>query len=282
MSQVTSHKLKIGIIGFGNMGSAIAERIKSKYSVEVFDKDAKKLKNLSDIKSSPGIEELVNRADVIILAVKPQDIDNVLGLMRTASKKKLIISIAAGIKTKYIEQFLISAKVIRCMPNLGVKIGESETTLCKGHHATSQDLTIAKRIFSYLGKTWNIDESFMNAATAICGSGPAYIFYDIENNNYDVANIPSEKKEEYKIRLKHAAVKIGFKPSLASRFATSVTATSFALMTSEAGLSPQQLRLQVTSKRGTTEAALNVLSSGGSWTAAAIAAKKRAEELSKG
>ncbi|MCX5715134.1 MAG: pyrroline-5-carboxylate reductase [Candidatus Omnitrophica bacterium] len=265
---------KIGIIGCGNMGSAIAARIKNKYNIFAFDKDKEKTKGLKDITVSDTISCLVKDSDVVILAVKPQDFDGVLNEIKPSITNKLIVSIAAGISTGYIEKVLGGARVIRVMPNIGVKIGQSETCLSRGKNATSKDVSFSLRLFDCLGKTWFISEEMMNAATAISGSGPAHIFYDMEIRGINPGNV-----KYYRERLKEAAQSVGFDPEMAFMLALSTTASACDLV-AQTHLSPAELRKQVTSKGGTTEAALGVLTAGGSWTEAALAAKKRAEELS--
>lgn len=270
----------IGIIGFGNMGQAIAERIKAKYKVWVFDKDKNKTHRLKDISIADSCIDLVNKVEVIILAVKPQDFDAVLSEIKSVIKDKLVISIAAGITTRYIENFLGEAKVIRVMPNIGVKIGKAESSLCKGKKAKGEDLGFAKGLFNCIGKTWVMKEEMINAATAISGSGPAYIYYDMEVNKIDPLSVPEGMKEEYIKRLKEAAKEVGFDSQVAMDLAVSTTGSSLQLA-AITGISPAELKKQVTSKGGTTEAALKVLAEGASWAKAAQAAVKRAQELSK-
>lgn len=270
---------KIGIIGFGNMGFAIAERIKAKYAVFVFDKDKGKTRNLKNISVIESSAKLVANSEVIILSVKPQDFNSLLNEIKNSVKDKLLISIAAGITTGYIEKAVGEAKVIRVMPNIGAKIGEAESSLCKGRFAALSDLESAQKLFNEIGKTWIMPEDMIDAVTAISGSGPAYIFYDMEINNIDPANISSDKQEEYVRLLKEAAETVGFDTNTAMTLATATTASSIHL--ASIGIAPAELKRQVTSKGGTTEAALNVLTQGGSWADAALAAKKRARELSK-
>ena len=271
---------RIGIIGCGNMGAAIAERIKSKYQVMVFDKDRNKTQNLSAISVEDTLLDLVKKSDVIILAVKPQDFDELLKEIKDYAKEKLVISIAAGIPTAYIEKYLGKAKVVRVMPNIGAKIGEAESSLCKGKNAKEKDLDFARELFDYLGKTWIVEEEMINAATAISGSGPAYIYYDMEMNRIDPLNVPKEIEEEYVKRLRRAAEKVGFDSQIAFELAVNTSATSLHL-TAALAKSPAELINLIASKGGTTEEALKVLAKGGSWEEAALAAKKRAEELAK-
>jgi pyrroline-5-carboxylate reductase len=269
---------KIGIVGLGNMGLAIAERIKSNYNVFVFDKDKEKTKNISGIGVAGDALGLVNKSEVIILAVKPQDFDSVLNEIQDVVKDKLIISIAAGITTGYIEKFLPDARVIRIMPNIGAKIGKAESSLCKGKNAKDQDLDFARELFNMLGKTWVIKEEMINAATAISGSGPAYIYYDMQAKKIDADSVTEEIKQEYIQRLKKAAEKVGFDSETALDLAASTTASSLALSKITA---PADLIKKISSQGGTTEAALKILAEGGSWEEAAKAAVKRAKELSK-
>ncbi|MFH0826666.1 MAG: pyrroline-5-carboxylate reductase [Candidatus Omnitrophota bacterium] len=271
---------RIGIIGCGNMGAAIAERIKSKYPVTVFDKDKDKSIHLSGISVAVDSVDLAKKADTLILAVKPQDFDAVLNEVKDRLKDKLVISIAAGITTGYIEKILGEVKVVRVMPNICAKIGESQTILCKGRFAEKKDLDFAKKLFDGIGKTWLMKEEMMDSATAIAGSGPAYIYYDMEINKYDYSNFPNQVRQDYIKRLTEAAKNVGFDSQSALELAENTTLSSLKL-TAFSGSPPSELRRQVTSPGGTTEVAIKILMQGGSWAEAALAAKKRAEELSK-
>jgi len=275
--------MKIGIIGFGNMGSAIAERIKNKYRVFVFEKDVSKTNNLSAISVTISIKDLVDKSDIIILAVKPQDFDQVLSGIKASIGKQLIVSIAAGITTGYIEKILGKVRVIRVMPNICARIGQAESSLAKGKHAVDADLKSAERLFGFLGKTWIMAEKKIDAATAISGSGPAYIFFDMEKNNYDPRNLSEETKNDYVQRLTKAAEKVGLDHNIASNLSACTTASSISLsiVSWDKGIKPAELKEQVTSKKGTTEAALKIIAKGGTWPQAAKAALKRARELAK-
>lgn len=273
-------KESVGIIGFGNMGLAIAECIKSEYSIYVFDIDRKKTKGLKGITASASAVDLVNSVSVVVLAVKPQDFDVLLEEIRGNIGDKLIISIAAGITTGYIEKKLDKARVIRVMSNIGARIKEAESCLCRGKFCDDKDLNFARELFGHLGKTWKIDEEMMDSSTAIIGSGPAYIFYDMEHNSLAAENISEETKQDYISRLAKAAERVGFDSRIAIDLAVSTSVSSIHLL-KLTGMSPSQLREQVTSKGGTTEEAIKVLAKGGSWEEAALAAKERAKALSK-
>ena len=270
--------IKVGIIVFGNMGQAIAERIKSDYTVCVFDKDNHKTVHLTGISVCASLSELLSRCEEIILAVKPQDFELVLKEIGSGATHKLFISIAAGITTAHIEKYLSLARVVRAMPNIAAIIGEAETCLAKGKYALAEDMEIARQIFGFIGKVWVMEEGLINAATAISGSGPAYIFYDLEKRGIDGALVTVDLKEEYIQRLEQAAQAVGFDGQTALELANSTVLSSLHLA---AGNSPAELRKKVTSKGGTTEEALKVLCAGGSWILAAGAAKTRAKELSR-
>ncbi|MDO8662064.1 MAG: pyrroline-5-carboxylate reductase [Candidatus Omnitrophota bacterium] len=275
---------KIGIIGCGNMGSAIARNLallKSEFSVFAFDQDKDKLIGIPGIGIAKDLKDLLEESETIILAVKPQDFDHLLKEVKKGSGNKLIISIAAGISTKRIEKVLGGQiRVIRAMPNIGVKVGESVTCLAKGAFATDEDLDLAQELFNSLGAARIIDEGMMNAATAISGSGPAYIFYFIENSAFDSESIPEHARHDMMRRLEKAAEDLGFSLEDAAFLAANTTNASISLL-HKTKLPAQELRKQVTSKGGTTEAALEILTKGGSWEEAARSALKRAEELAR-
>jgi pyrroline-5-carboxylate reductase len=262
------------------MGSSIAFGVRSLFEVCVFDKDKQKLTNSQGLKTENLIFDLVNSSDIIILAVKPQDFDIVLDEIKPFVSGKLILSIAAGITTGYIEKIIKEARVVRAMPNIAVKIQAAETSLTKGKYAKEEDMDLAKILFGLLGKVWVVKEEMIDSATAISGSGPAYVFYDMEISKLDHLKIPVERKNDYIQRLKQAAMDVGFDPKMALDLAITTVASSIQLL-AQTGSSPMELRKMVTSAGGTTEAALKVLSGNGSWSEAALAARKRAQELSK-
>lgn len=273
-------KKRLGVIGFGNMGSAIALGAKELFSVRVFDKDREKLQSCGGVDVRDSLEQLVSDSDIILLAAKPQDFDALLGLLKDIVGGRLIISIAAGVTTSYIENILGRVRVVRVMPNMGVKISAAETGLARGSYAEDEDVSLVSELFGVLGKVWLLDESLIDSITAVSGSGPAYIFYDIEKNGFDPLSVPVGRKNQYVQWLKQAAVDVGFDSSTALDLAVCTTASSIALL-AKTGKTPAQLRQMITSRAGTTEEALKVLSESGSWSDAARAARRRAQELSK-
>jgi pyrroline-5-carboxylate reductase len=269
---------RVGIIGYGNMGQAIAERIKTKYQVYVFEKEQSKTQNLSGISVTSNIEDLLRKVANIILAVKPQDFEIVLNKIKSLVKGKLIISIAAGISTSYIEKQLGRVRVVRVMPNLAVKVGKGMICLSKGRYSFLGDLGFVQKIFSYLGKTMRLEEDLMNEVTVISGSGPGY-FYDL------IKNKTPEEWEDYSKnifipQLSSIAKEIGFSEQQAEILTKTTVEGSIALL-KETGLSPEILCSQVCSKGGTTEAGLAVLRLTNSLEQAVKAALQRAGDLAK-
>lgn len=272
---------KIGIIGCGNMGFAIAERLKAHYQLWVFDKDKSKLENLKSIHTAKNNIDLVNKVDTVILAVKPQDFDAILSGIKNAVSDRLVISIAAGISTAYIKKILGKVRVIRVMPNMPAKIGQGLSCLCKGSFASDEDMSFSKELFERVGKSLIIDENMMNAATAVSGSGPGYYFDRVEYRLEEYKKNPEKFLKDFNTELMKAAQNVGFSHQQAE-FLAVTTGTASNVYLKEIKISPSEAKKQITSKRGTTEAGLEALhKTGGSLIEAVKAALKRAKELAK-
>ena len=260
---------KLVIIGGGNMGAAILSGIKGQYSIILCEKDSQKARTL---KKKYGVQlgdfcSAIERSSIILLAVKPQDFEDVLSHLREHNHggKKLIISIAAGITTQYIEKRLgKGVRVIRCMPNLPLLIGQGMTAFCAGRWATKKDLQSVAGIFKKVGQVVFVQEKWMNAVTAVSGSGPAYVFLFVE------------------CFLK-AAKKLGFDEKQSKQLVIQTLKGSLELLEKSSD-SPQVLRSKVTSKGGTTQAAMDVFLRSKIdkiFEVALKAAAKRAKELAK-
>ena len=265
---------KIGIIGCGNMGEAIlsrlSEAVEKSTALMVSETDAARRDYIqSKYKIIVEIDNnvVVKYSDVIILAVKPKDFDSVLKqeVCCGLSKNKLLISIAAGITTEYIESAVgKDIPVIRAMPNMGAVIGEAMTALSRGSSTLDSHMDAAQEIFSMIGDVIEVEEKLMDAVTAISGSGPAYFFYLTE-------------------ALIEAALALGLAPEAASRL-VSKTALGSAKLLAELKEDPAALRNKVASKGGTTEAALKIFEKKkfkNIINDAVKAAYKRSRELSK-
>lgn len=245
---------KVAIIGAGNMGSAIMKRIKKKYRIIVSDTDPNKLKGLNIRDNKKAVMD----SDIIILAIKPQNMDAVLDEIKGTNKP--VISIAAGITTRRIEKKLGKVPVIRVMPNTPLLVGMGMSAICLGRYAKDRHIRLADKIFSSMGKVVITKESVMDAVTAISGSGPAYVYLFIES-------------------LIRSARGLGLSKELVLQ-----TLKGAIVLLEKTGKSPEELRKQVTSPGGTTEAALKVFQKEGFSRIidkAVNAACKRAKELSR-
>jgi pyrroline-5-carboxylate reductase len=273
--------MKIGLIGCGNMGHAIAERLKGEYEVWAFDKDKNKTQALHGVKVAANNTDLAKKVEVLILAVKPQDFDWMLRDIKGQAQDKLLITIAAGIATAHLEKILGPVRIVRGMPNIAARIGESVTCLAKGAHATESDLELAEQLFYHLGTVKAVEEKMMNAVTAISSCGLGYIFDFMYQESIDAGNIPEHIRHELMLRLERAAEAVGFNREDAAFLAANTTNCSISLI-QKVKLPAQELAKQVASKGGATEAALEVIHKGGTWEEAALAALRRAEQLTRG
>ncbi|MFC1624137.1 pyrroline-5-carboxylate reductase [Candidatus Omnitrophota bacterium] len=229
----------IGIIGAGNMGRAIALRIDRKALISDVDPKKTRLIKSKRIKVVRDNIYLAKHSKVIILAVKPQHIAIALKEICPFIKDKLIISIAAGIGTGFIEKVLKKARVIRVMPNMPAMVGMGISAITRGRSANKKDLDAAYRIFLNVGEVVEVKEIFMDAVTAVSGSGPAYYFL-------------------FTHILEKLASEIGLEKALAKRLARA-TFVGAAATLAAANISTEDLVNKVASKGGTTEAALKIL-----------------------
>lgn len=264
----------LAVIGGGRMGEAIVSGlIGSGYtdaaSITVAEMVAARREELTRTHGVIAVataREAAAGAQTIILAVKPQDVGTVASeIDMHIGAETLIISIAAGIPTKYIESRLPhGTKVLRAMPNTPALIGAGVTAICRGLHASAEDMAAAKTILSNIGAVEIIKEELMDAVTALSGSGPAYVFLFIE-------------------ALIEAGVREGLPRDTSSELALHTVLGSAQLM-KETKTHPGLLREMVTSPGGTTAAGLAELEIGGlkaAVLAAIDAANKRSIELGK-
>lgn len=266
-------RLKIGIIGGGNMGEALIKGLHQLHSVIVAEANKERavyLKKKYKVNIAE-ISDVIALSKVVVLAVKPQDMQVLFSHVRPDYLKdnKLFISIAAGLTTKFFENALKNAlnpkpRVVRSMPNMPALIGQGITGLCAGRYATSADIKTAQDILRTIGQTIVVKESMIDAVTAVSGSGPAYLFLFVE-------------------QWMAAAKKLGFKETEAKQLVYKTLLGSAHLL-EQSSFSANELRVKVTSKGGTTQAALDVFAArrfDQTVKDALFAAKKRAKELSK-
>lgn len=260
--------MNIGMIGGGNMGEALINGLWKENTIYVCEQDRAKRKRLAVRYKAvlSTVEEIANNCSVIILAVKPQDMDVVLdGLKTMARAKHLVISIAAGITSQYFEKKLgAKTRVVRAMPNMPAQIGKGITALSKGKFATAADLKKAERLLKAVGETVVVKETEMDAVTAVSGSGPAYVFLFAEC-------------------MMKAARKLGLSQA-AARDLVFHTLTGSTQQLNTVKIDPEILRARVTSKGGTTQAALEVFAKSKIdqiFQKALAAAKNRSRALAK-
>ena len=263
---------KIGIIGGGKMGEVllkglVSHKLAPAGDIMVSDAVAERLKELEKtyrVQITADNKKAARYADIVILAVKPQNMADVLeGIAGVVSKGKIIISIAAGITTKFIEARLgKDARVIRVMPNTPALIGEGAAAIAAGAKAAAQDVHVAGQIFEAVGITVIVKEELMDAVTGLSGSGPAYAFVIIE-------------------ALADAGVRMGLGRDIALTLSAQ-TMLGAAKLCIESGKHPAELKDMVTSPGGTTIAGLKALEDGkirATLMAAVEAATLRSKEL---
>ena len=240
---------KISFIGAGKMATAI---IKGLLKSGLYDKNriiasepnldyANKMKNELGIKFVNNNREAVAEADIILLAVKPFVVKDVLTEIEDRiDDSKLIVSIAAGISSQRIEEILEKeARIIRVMPNTPALLGEGMSAVCKGKHAFDEDLDTVMQILQSVGKVVKAEEKDIDDVTGVSGSGPAFYYYIID----EIAKAGEKLGLDYKTSLTLSAQ----------------TALGAAKMILESGVDPQQLITNVTTPGGTTAEGNKVL-----------------------
>jgi len=240
----------VGFIGAGNMGEILIRGLiqsgkVSKSNILACDMRTERLEYISktyDIKTTESDKTLLKKASIIIIAVKPQNIDELLGHLSSLSHEgHLFISIVAGVTAKKIaEKMHHESGIIRAMPNAPASVLAGITALYPGRNVSSEDLGRAQSIFECVGKTVLIkNESLMDVVTGLSGSGPAYIFLAIES-------------------LSDAGVQLGISRAESSLLAAH-TVYGAAKMLLETGKHSSELKDLVTTPGGTTFAGLKML-----------------------
>ena len=247
------NELKILLIGCGKMGSSLLEGIVKSDNfdgmvdvIEPVIQDSlkegfkkSKVNFYSDIREN---KDAINY-DLIIIATKPniyEEIFNGLKNNLIINDETLIVSILAGIRISKIEEIVGSIPIIRAMPNIAASVLEGMTALIGNKKITHEDILNADLIFELIGeKMWLKNEAQMDSFTAISGSGPAYFFFFTEC-------------------LKNIAIEEGFTEDVSNKISQQIIIGSGKLV-KDSGINPKELRENVTSPNGTTEAGLKVL-----------------------
>ncbi len=264
---------RLAVIGSGNMAEALVRGVlraglflpDAIAAADVLEERLRLFREQFGVATGTDNAAAAAKADLVLLAVKPQVMGQVLEGLAPAVDRQLIISIAAGIPTYSIEaRFPRPVRVVRVMPNTPALVLEGASALCAGAHATAGDLAMARAIFEAVGRAVVLDEIAMDAVTGLSGSGPAYIFVIIE-------------------ALADAGVGVGLSREVAQLLAAQ-TVLGSARMVLETGKHPAALKDMVASPGGTTIAGLHALEAGalrGALLDAVEAATARSRELGR-
>jgi pyrroline-5-carboxylate reductase len=263
--------MKVVVIGGGTMGSALVKsilraRLAARGDIIVSDVS---LNQRESVRKRFGVEvtgdsvRAVKGADVIVLAVKPQEMSAVLSHLSGHVTSQLVMSIAAGISLETISRFIKQGSLVRAMPNTPAQVGRGMTVWTSAGELSAEKHDTARRILASMGEEMYLkDERYLDMATAVSGSGPAYVFLFIE-------------------ALIDAGVHIGLSRDVAQRLVVETVAGSAETM-KKLARHPAELRNMVTSPGGTTAEALFRFESGGMRSLVAdavIAAYTKAQNL---
>lgn len=264
----------IGFIGGGNMAEAIIKGIRgskkgilslSKEDIFVSEPRAERRKYLEETygaKSTSSNREVASICNIIILAIKPQNMAQVLNeVSDLITEDKTVVSIAAGIPLSYLQQKLKTKKLIRVMPNTPALVQEGMSVMSLCECFSDKDIAIIREIFMGIGKVITLPEKYINAVTALSGSGPAFIAFFIES-------------------MITAGEKLGLNRNVSEELAIQTLIGTARMI--EEGIPPKNVREMVTSPGGTTEAGLKAFEEKGFKDVVYYALKKaseRAEEL---
>jgi len=260
------NNLKISFIGGGNMATALigglADKLTAGANIHVVDINADALQKLArqfGVTTAQQIDGVIAQSDVIVLAVKPQQMKNVVAQLQPHISSQLVLSIAAGIRAIDLSRWMNGHKaIVRTMPNTPALIGQGITGMVALEGVSKEQRDVADSIMRAVGlTTWLEDEALIDAVTAVSGSGPAYVFYFIE-------------------AMQQAAQEMGLSAEQGTQLAiaTFVGASQLAAQSSDP---VSVLRERVTSKGGTTYAALTSMAGSGVKDAIIRAMKAAAE-----
>jgi pyrroline-5-carboxylate reductase len=265
--------MKIAFLGGGNMASALiggliakGQEARSISVIEMSPVSRERLAAKYPIHLSSAPDAAMQAADVLVLAVKPQDMQKALASLAAGVRDKLVLSVAAGITLEALSRWLGGhRKIVRCMPNTPGLIGAGISGLYASQDVEQHEKEKAETILRAVGEVvWLAEERLLDPVTAVSASGPAYVFWFIE-------------------QLAAAAVKLGIPKDDALKLAKqTVLGAARLAVSSEKG--PAELRKDVTSKGGTTEAALKVFEEeklAERFIRAVEAASRRGEEMGR-
>ena len=269
-THIDFQKVRLAFIGGGNMAGAILGGLirqglapKQVVVIEPFAETAAKLQKDLNVEVHAVASAVLADADLVVWAVKPQVFKEAALPVATFTRKALHLSVAAGIRSDSIARWLQTDRVVRSMPNTPALVGQGITGLFSRAGVSAQDKQLVEKALQSTGEwLWVKQESDLDVVTALSGSGPAYVFYFLE-------------------AMTEAGVKMGLSKEQAYHLATATFggATHLARQSTDA---PEILRQRVTSKGGTTYAALTSMAEDHvkeAFVKAMLAAQKRAGEL---
>ncbi|RLE68833.1 MAG: pyrroline-5-carboxylate reductase [Thermoprotei archaeon] len=260
-----SRKTRIAVIGAGKIGEAIIRiLLKKGFKNIVATCKTSFRKNYLEklpIKVTLNNREAAAESELIIISVKPHQVESVLKDIKDVVDDKLIISVAAGIPTSFYEERLKGARIIRAMPNINILTGYSATAICKGEHASKEDLRIAEEFFKYMGYVAIVEERLIDPITAYSGSGPAFVL---------------EFFEAFVL----AGLKVGIPRDLALNLAINTMVGTAKLLEND-GRHPAELRDMVITPGGVTIEGIHVLEKNGFKAMIIEAVEKTYEKSSK-
>lgn len=257
---------KIGFIGCGNMGGAILfgaleSGVLPKENAYVYDISDEMMKKAEGwgVNLCADDEDVCTKADIILLAVKPQNASEALSMCKKALDGKAMMSIVAGVTVERLQNMIDGApRILRLLPNTPAMVFEGAFAVCSDNDFTEEELEIAKSIYSSIGVVEMVPEKLIDAACALNGGGPAYVAMFIE-------------------AMADGGVKQGLPRATAYRLAAQ-TALGTAKMILETGMHPGQIKDMVTSPGGTTIEGCEALERGGMRGAVIDCINKAAEK----
>lgn len=238
--------MKVAIIGVGVMGETLlAGMLRSGIAPDDVTAAVRRKARADALAATHGVRtasarEAVVGADVIVLAVKPQDVRDVVAQVAdVVTAEQVVVSVAAGVPTDLIEAQLPGVPVVRVMPNTPARVDEGMAAISAGRHATGEHLDVVAGLLEPTGKVVIVPEQYQDAVTAISGSGPAYLYFVVE-------------------AMIDAGVLLGLPRATATELVVQTMLGSATLLR-DSGSHPTVLRENVTSPGGTTASALRVL-----------------------
>ena len=266
-------EIRFGVIGAGNMGEAIVRGfytngVASGVTTAIFDPDTEKCRALEkslSIRTAPSLEALIEQSDILLIAIKPNVCSHVFSEQFDRFSGKAVISIAAGWGGERLKKALPADTRILCvMPNTPAMVSEGMIVFETGDTLTQDERAFAETLFGSVGDVISVEPKLMDAVTAVSGSGPAYVYLFIE-------------------ALADGGVKAGLPRPVALKLAAQ-TVKGAAMMVSETGVHPGELKDRVCSPGGTTIEAVAVLEQQGfrgAVISAVDACREKSERMSK-